>query len=249
MTIIRKVLRTTRLAYRSALADRADLLLGRTHSPDFERAWRTVSPVMTWAHRPSARRLWELAATPGEGTIVEIGSFLGNSTVYLALSGGEVHAVDPHSSESLTQLSAHWTVREPGGRPARAANNGKPPATAPDDTSAHFLRNLERLGVRDRVVYHRQTSVDAARQWDGKLIKLLYVDGLHTREAVLADYHAWRPFLAHEHVVLFDDFLWAEVEDAVRQLRCDTQPKYFYVRGGQAMFSTLRLSLQVAGLV
>jgi len=190
----------------------------------FCRTWQEVSPILSWDHRPAARRLWELAATGGEGTIVEIGSYLGNSTVYLARSGGEVHAIDPHSPQSMTQL-------HPAG-----------------EVSECFLENLERFSVSDHVRYHRLTSLEAAREWNGQKIRLLFIDGLHTREAVLSDYHAWQRHLAHQHAVLFDDFLWPEVDQAVRELRAEVRPRYFYVRDGQAIFSTRRLGLRQAGL-
>jgi hypothetical protein len=71
---------------------------------------------------------------------------------------------------------------------------------------------------------------------------------LHTYDAVKQDYLAWKPFLADQHVVLFDDYLWAAVQRAVDELRSVSAPAFFYVRGGQAMFSTSPLPLRVAGL-
>lgn len=185
-----------------------------------------MSPVLRWDRRPSARRFWELARFLDEryGTIVEIGSYLGNSTVYLAKAGGTVHAVDPHSEQSMSQV--------PGD----------------EETSKRFESNLERFGVRDRVSYHRATSTEAAASWNGEPVRLLYVDGLHTEDAVLADYHAWRPHLASVHAVLFDDYLWPSVHAAIDQLRAQYRPPHFYVRGGQALFSTERLPLRVVGL-
>lgn len=224
---VRFVLRGTRHVYRTHLADHIDRLLAFSDRPDFVRVWKEVSPVLQQDHRPTARRLYELArftaAMPG--TIVELGSFEGNSTVYLAMADGTVHAVDPHTRESMVQT-----------------------ATADEDTSERFQTNLRRFGVRDRVVYHRLTSTDAAAKWNGRPVRFLFIDALHTYDAVVADYEAWRPHLAPRHVVLFDDFLWREVEQAVRDLRSRHRPPFFYVRGGQAIFSTEPLPLRVAGL-
>ena len=226
VTWVRRLVRKARNVYRDALADQVDRLfaLGDDHafSSWFERVW----PTLQWDHRPSARRLYQLAAMgPGEGTIVEIGSFIGNSTIFLAAPGRDtVHAVDPHSEESMTQV--------PG-----AAS-----------TSDDFLANLKRFGVRDRVLYHRRPSVEAAAEWSGERVRLLYIDGLHTYEAVTADYRAWAPHLATHHVVVFDDFLWKEVERAVRDLRAEAKPTWFAIRGGQAIFSSTPLALRIAGL-
>jgi predicted O-methyltransferase YrrM len=221
-----RVLRRARHEYRRLLADRVDMVLARSDDPAFAEWFARVWPALRWDHRPSARRLYELAARgPGEGDIVEIGSFIGNSTIFLAAPGRDrVHAVDPHDDQSMTQV--------PGS----------------SSTSEEFLSNLDAYGVRDRVEYHRETSARAAAAWDGSPVRLLFIDGLHTYEAVMADYHAWAPHLAAQHVVLFDDYLWPAVERAVRELRISVQPRWFAVRGGQALFATDPLSLRLAGL-
>jgi hypothetical protein len=249
-----KVIRRARLSYRAHLADRVDLLMAVGDDEDFREAWSAVSPTLTQNHRPSARRLWQLAKLPNPGTIVEIGSFMGNSTIYLAMAAGEtageVHAVDPHTPASMRQTSIPTgplgceAKREP--EIERDAAGEQPQGGL--EASEMFLGNLERFGVRERVVYHRASSVDAAESWNGERVRLLYVDGMHTYEAVRQDYMAWRPFLAEQHAVLFDDYLWTEVQQAVDDLRALLAPPCFYVRGGQAIFSTAPLALRVAGL-
>jgi hypothetical protein len=239
MSLSEKVIRRARLSYRARLADRVDLLLAVGDDCDFHKAWSAVSPTLTQTHRPSARRLWQLAKLPNPGTIVEIGSFMGNSTIYLAMAGGEVHAVDPHTPASMRQTS--YPVGPIG------CKAGEQPQEALE-ASEMFLANLELFGVRERVVYHRVSSVDAAESWDGECVRLLYVDGMHTYEAVWQDYMAWKPLLAEQHTVLFDDYLWAEVQRAVDDLRALFAPSCFYVRGGQAIFSTAPLALRAMGL-
>jgi predicted O-methyltransferase YrrM len=228
-----------RLSYRAHLADRADLLLALRDDADFRSAWSDISPVLTWNHRPSARRLWQLARLSSAGTIVEIGSYEGNSTVYLAMAGGEVHAVDPHTPRSMKQLAGVFGA---------SADKPEQGLAATVDPSESFLRNLDKFGVREQVIYHRASSVEVARAWAGEPVRLLYVDGMHTYDAVQQDYEAWRPLLAEEHVVLFDDYLWAEVQHAVDDLRPNAASRFFYVRGGQAIFSTTPLPIRVIGL-
>lgn len=224
---MRRLLRRARHEYRRLFADRVDrTTLTRSDDPSFAEWFGRVWPELRWDHKPSARRLWELAAHgPGEGDIVEIGAFIGNSTIYLAAPNRDrVHSVDPHSRESMSQLRGH------------------------EDSSSMFLANLDRFDVRDRVEYHRKSSTEAAAEWSGPPVRLLLIDGMHTHEAVMSDYLAWKPVLAERHVVLFDDFLWPEVERAVRDLRHQFCPEWFAVRGGQAMFSTEPLRLRIAGL-
>lgn len=234
-----KAVRRTRLSYRERVANHIDVVMAMRDDADFLSAWSAVSPTLKWNQRPSARRLWQLARLARPGTIVEIGSYLGNSTIYLALAGGEVHAVDPHTPQSIAQI--------PRGV-AADAQESKRSSSEPIDPSELFLRNLERFGVSERVVYHREPSVEAAASWSGGAVRLLYVDGMHTYEAVQQDYKAWKPFLAEEHVVLFDDYLWAEVQHAVDDLRVHADCRFFYVRGGQAIFSTTSLPLRIVGL-
>jgi len=231
-------IRRGRLTYREHLADRVDTFMTARDDDDFCRAWTAVSPSLTWNHRPSARRLWRLAKLSSPGTIIEIGSFMGNSTIYLAMAGGEVHAIDPHTPVSMQQIS----------RSAVSTKAVDKQLLTAADPSELFIRNLEKFGVRERVVYHRTSSVQAAESWGGEKVRLLYVDGMHTYEAVQQDYMAWKPFLAEKHVVLFDDYLWAEVQQAVDDLRVQVAPPFFYVRGGQAIFSTAPLPMRVIGL-
>lgn len=224
---MRRLVRKARSAYRDALADRVDrMLLAPGDDPAFREIFSRVWPTLRWDHRPTARRLYELAARgPGHGVIVEVGSFVGNSTIFLAAPGRSVvHAVDPHSDESMAQVP---------GTPV---------------TSEEFLANLEHFGVSPQVEYHRQPSISAAREWSGGPVRLLYIDGLHTYDAVTADYRAWAPHLAPQHVVVFDDFLWMDVERAVRVLHAEVRPTWFGVRGGQAIFATSPLHLRTAGL-
>lgn len=239
VSLSEKAVRRIRLSYRAHVANHLDFLMAQREDADFCAAWSKVSPALKWNQRPSARRLWQLARLARPGTIVEIGSFLGNSTIYLALAGGEVHAVDPHTPRSMAQLSG---AMEAG---AGRAEQERSSAMGPSET---FLHNLERFGVRERVVYHRASSLEVAEAWSGEGVRLLYVDGMHTYKAVRQDYEAWRPFLAKQHVVLFDDYLWAEVQHAVDDLRTQAASRFFYVRGGQAIFSTTPLPTRVIGL-
>lgn len=231
MSLGYSALRRIRARYRMHLADRVDFLMKSAEPSDFRDLFADVWLRLQWDRRQTARRLYLLAKNgPGEGEIVEIGSFLGNSTIYLAAGaarrGGKlVHAIDPHSPESMVQLPVSTT-----------------------DASAQFFENLTIFQLRDQVFYHRKTSVDVAQNWSGGPVRLLYVDGLHTYNAVIGDFSAWHSHLASTYVIVFDDFLWPEVERAVRFLHATHRPKWFAVRGGQAIFSSQPLPIAIAGL-
>jgi predicted O-methyltransferase YrrM len=131
------------------------------------------------------KQMTALAATvEPPNVIVEIGSFQGLSTCYLAEGARvRVYAVDP------------WTLDgNPNGRFGFAEQT----------TLDAFHGNVARYG--ERVVPVQAFSTDAARAWANGPVGMLYIDGDHSAEAVRADYEAWRPHLADGAIVAFDDY-------------------------------------------
>jgi predicted O-methyltransferase YrrM len=141
--------------------------------------------------RPAERHLlYHLARSgPGAGAIVELGSWKGLSTIYLAAGskqGGRerVTAIDPFSPERHVE----------------------------------FHKNLLGAGVADWVRPHVAESVAAARDWDGGPIRLLYIDALHTYPQVRQDYEAWYPLVAPGGLIAFHDALEPNHPDVSRFL-------------------------------
>ena len=149
----------------------------------FEQAWQKSAPIEGWLAEGQARALYDAAARVPEGaSIVEIGSHHGRSTVILA-SGqsdgcAEIVAVDPFSDP-------RW-----GGG---------------EGSLEVFRENVARAGVDASVRPVRGFSADAAASWDGAPIGVLYVDGAHDEESVLADIDGWERFIAPGGTVLFHD--------------------------------------------
>jgi predicted O-methyltransferase YrrM len=147
--------------------------------------------------------LYHLSLAGGSGAVVEIGSYLGRSTIVLAGAAAEqgregVVAVDPHTAA----LGIEGEVQQ--------------------DTRGEFLANVERAGLGEHVRLFHMTSAEAASQWAGGPVRLLFVDGWHSREAVLEDVRGWAPFLTPTACIVFDDFLpFPGVRAAVRELRRD----------------------------
>src|SRR5690606_29474082 len=72
-------------------------------------------------------------------------------------------------------------------------------------------------------------STNVGTDWDGPKVGMLYVDGDHSKDGVLADWHAWRPHLVGTATIIFDDYTnnTFGVKDAVDQLHAEghiTQP-------------------------
>jgi predicted O-methyltransferase YrrM len=138
--------------------------------------------VEGWLSEAQGRALFDAAsAATGAGAIVEIGSWKGRSTTWLAsgarLAGQRVYAIDPHS----------------GSREDPAA-----------DTLNEFAANLARNGLADVVEPMVMTSDEAAARIPGP-IELLFIDGDHSYDGVRRDAELWLPRLMDGGTVMFHD--------------------------------------------
>jgi len=147
-----------------------------------ERVRQLASAVDGWLSDAQGRALFEAAASmTGRGAIVEIGSWKGRSTTWLAagarLAGRRVYAIDPHRGSR----------EDPGA------------ATLPE-----FLDNLRRNGLAGAVTPLVMTSEEAAAQIH-EPVGLLFIDGDHSYEAARRDADLWLPRLVEGGVVMFHD--------------------------------------------
>lgn len=177
--------------------DRRSLLRAQ---PGFAAALAQVEGIEGFTSEVELSLLYHLARVPGPGHIVEIGSYLGRSTIVMA------HAARDAGSPPVIAVDPHTRALGYEGE-------------EPFDTREQFEANVKRAGVSSAVRLEHSTSVQGARRWGGEPVRLLFVDGWHSREAVLADVHAWQPHLLPNASVVFDDFLpSAGVRAAVRDL-------------------------------
>lgn len=157
--------------------------------------FREVERIRGWCSIAEGDLLYRLARSVDPTlAIVEIGSYQGKSTCYLALGseGAPVFAVDL------------WSLHR---RVPRYRTAGR-----------HFRRNVKRVGVADRIVPIRGFSVEVGKSWKGPEIGLLYIDGCHSTPAVIADFKAWQKHLAAGAVVAFHDYHMKRVRRAIRVL-------------------------------
>jgi cephalosporin hydroxylase len=114
-----------------------------------------------------------------DGTVVEIGAFLGRSLSFVAPVCWQNHnrlfAIDPWEWDLL-----HASIKHALGGVHR-------------DLFLAFRRNMEDLGHWKRLDAIRATSVQAAEQFPDTSVDLIFIDGDHDRDAVVADIEAWRP--------------------------------------------------------
>ena len=129
--------------------------------------------------------LFELAGK-AKGNIVEIGSFLGHSTIIMAkgTNGGTVYAIDPHIG---------------------ICQQGDEDNSAPvGDTWKAFNTNIAFMEVSHKIQPLKMTSEAAVANWD-KPIDLLFIDGSHRYKDVKKDFLLWKEHLGSGSVVVFHD--------------------------------------------
>jgi len=161
-----------------------------------ERARQKAALVEGWLSDAQGRALFRAAAeTRGRGAIVEIGSWKGRSTTWLAsgarLAGHRVYAIDPH------RRSREYPDAE---------------------TEEEFRANLARNGLTAVVEPLIMTSEEAMARVAGP-VELLFIDGDHSYEAVRRDAELWLPRLIEGATVMFHDVATAAYSGPRRVVR------------------------------
>jgi hypothetical protein len=125
--------------------------------------------------------------------IVEIGSLVGKSTIAMAsASRHRIVSIDPHDGPWEMALSDGKTVVDQ--RDIKGAS------------LTQFKENLEHFGVTDKVEIIQEFSDVAAKNWDGRRICLLFIDGDHSEKWVAHDLYAFLPFMAPGGQIAFHDY-------------------------------------------
>jgi MMP 1-O-methyltransferase len=131
------------------------------------------------------------------GPVLEIGSYCGKSTIYLAAAarqtGQLVVTVDHHRGSEENQPG--WEYHDP-----RLVD----PAIGRMDTLPWLRATLAAAGVEDDVVVVVGRSAAVARLWRMPL-GMLFIDGGHTDQAATTDYESWAPWVAPGGVLAIHD--------------------------------------------
>jgi predicted O-methyltransferase YrrM len=175
----------------------------------FKDLWDVVSLVPGSFGELNAAAMFTVLRDQQAAVVVEIGSYLGRSTVFFAktlqavgVEAPRVIAIDPHTGDRQ-QMEALGTSTMP--------------------SFDLFRTHVLACGVSDSVHPIVQRSSDAAVGWR-EPIDFLYVDGWHSYDAVMQDGRDWLPHLTPEGVVFFDDYArYREVNRAVKDLAAEGQ--------------------------
>jgi MMP 1-O-methyltransferase len=124
----------------------------------------------------------------GHGPVLEIGSYCGKSTIYLAAAasaaGQVVVTVDHHRGSEEHQPG--WEYHDPG---------LVDPVTGRLDTLPRLRATLAAAGLEEHVVVVVGRSAEVARLW-GTPLGLVFIDGGHSEQAAVIDYEGWAPWVA-----------------------------------------------------
>jgi MMP 1-O-methyltransferase len=122
------------------------------------------------------------------GPILEVGTYCGKSTIYLAAAAAEagqvVITVDHHRGSEENQPG--WEYHD---------TSLVDPAVGLLDTLPAFRSTLAASGLERHVVAIVGRSAEVAGLWQHP-IGMLFVDGGHTQAAATADYEGWAPRIA-----------------------------------------------------
>jgi predicted O-methyltransferase YrrM len=172
---------------------------------EWRQIWTQIHSIEGWLYESEGKYLFNAARSLANGTnIVEIGSFKGRSTCCLAAgcrgTQKRVFAIDAFD----------------GGVDLPNVN------TLPD-----FSRNLRDCGVSSYVEPVVGLSGKVAQSWC-KPIHLLFIDGSHAYEDVLADFAAFSPHVAPGGIIAFHDVInetwpgvakaWAEIKSGLTSI-------------------------------
>jgi predicted O-methyltransferase YrrM len=160
--------------------------LARPMPPELQQAAEAAKGFMPPAE---GLALYQTAAAYApRGPILEIGSYCGKSTIYLAAAARAadqlVITVDHHHGSEENQ--AGWDYHDPTLVDAR---------TGQLDTLPAFRATLAGAGLESQVIAVVGGSAQVAGLWRAPL-GMLFIDGGHTDAAAQADYANWAPWVA-----------------------------------------------------
>lgn len=155
----------------------------------------------------------------GAREIVEIGSYRGKSCVLMALGsrvdasgGAHITAIDPHGAEGHVRWS--------------------------DADHEAFNETLHREGVADQVTHLRMRSNDAADQWTGGEVDVLWIDGDHTYQGARDDFERWHAQVRVGGVIA--------AHDAFSRLHPEVYPAWRDVIEASGLFEPTRRCRSIA---
>lgn len=183
--------------------------------PDFEWLAQAAAGIPSMLGRQTAFSLYMLCYLQElSGDVVEIGSWQGYSTSFLANAvrdsgNGVLHAIDHFRGNAGKEQ--FYVVDNPD----------------LSDLRQGFENNLRRLGLWDAVHLLDMPNEEAVRHLGGVKVRLLFIDGDHSKAGVENDIRLFFPLVQTGGIVVFDDFSahFPGLVEAVTQLVTTHRPE------------------------
>ena len=132
-----------------------------------------------------------------KGPILEIGSYCGKSTIYIATAAkkysGCVYSVDHHTGSEENQVGWEYHDIELFDEETGRINS-----------FPEFMRNLRKANLLDTVVPIVSDSSLVSRYWKIPL-SMVFIDGGHTMEAALNDFNNWKDKIVKGGILAIHD--------------------------------------------
>jgi MMP 1-O-methyltransferase len=157
---------------------------------ELERLAEATTGFLSSGEGGALRKAAARAASSGLGPLLEIGSYLGRSTLYLAAGIAEagastvLYSLDHHHGSE--EMQAGWPDHDPE---LVDATTGKM------ETLARWRRRIEECGADDLVIGVVGRSGIVASNWATPL-SFVFIDGGHGEEVEWADYRGWSEKIA-----------------------------------------------------
>ena len=157
-----------------------------------------LDSVKGFLDEEEGRCLYEMALTAGRmGPCLEIGSYCGKSTVYLGTACKEIDSI-------LFSIDHHRGSEEQQPGEEYFDPDLFDPQSGRIDTFREFRKTIAVAGIEDSVVPIVCRSELAARGWATPL-SLVFIDGGHASESVLADYNSWASHIINGGYLMIHD--------------------------------------------
>ena len=163
---------------------------------------RLAREVKGFLAEAEGQRLFELAQEVAvHAPCLEIGSYCGKSTLYLAegcrLAGAHpLICVDHHRGSEEQQPGERYFDPDLYDRDVEQV-----------DTLPCFRRTLARAGLEQWVIPVVGHSVQFGRYWQGQPLSLVFIDGGHSEADAFGDYFTWGPrVMAGGYLCIHDIF-------------------------------------------
>tara|TARA_Y100000114_G_scaffold18391_1_gene14709 strand:+ start:104 stop:727 length:624 start_codon:yes stop_codon:yes gene_type:complete len=152
-----------------------------------------------------------------DAKILEIGSFMGRSTHYLAtaLHNADKEKVKIYALDTFEGSSEHSALK------------------IPKNFLPMFEENLKFFIDKDvvEVIQSRSDNKDVIDRFEDGFFDYIMVDGAHEHEAVMDDIENWWPKLKDKGVMFGDDFYLEAVSEAVKISSGNVQSPGYSVNG------------------